>query len=460
MSVKASLLRELVLPTWQYVKRQNSLKLLPYLEQTQWVSQTELLDLQWRRIGKLLEHVYEHVPYYSDVMRASGLDPLSVSRNRSLERLPLLDRSTITEQLDRLRATNLPAERFVPNGTGGSTGEPLRFFDDRQQAGWSDAAVWRSQRWYGVDVGERCAYLWGANFDVTDFQGFSGRLKSSVLNVLMLPAWELSEAAATVFWEQLLSFKPRLLVAYAGALNQWASLLGNDRDPIPGLSAIVVSAEMLYEEARSSIEDCFKVPVYNRYGGRDIKFIAQECRARKGLHINAENAFVEIVKDGRPVTPGELGEVVITRLDNFVMPFIRYQSGDLAVMASSTCECGRSLPLLERIEGRVQDAIVTAAGRVISGPFFAHMFKDCPDVKAFQVHQLSINRMLIAIVLYSQSEFLSRPRIERLVQQYMGSDMRIEFEVRDSIPLTRSGKRRIIVSHLSANSENHPATAF
>ena len=142
----------------------------------------------------------------------------------------------------------------------------------------------------------------------------------------MLPAWELSERTASQFWKQLADFKPRLLLGYAGALYEWARLLGNDREPIPGLRAIVVSAETLYDEWRSVIESCFKVPVYNRYGGRDIHFVAQECPARKGLHINSENVLVEIVKDGRPVPPGELGEIVVTRLDNFAMPFIRYRS--------------------------------------------------------------------------------------------------------------------------------------
>jgi hypothetical protein len=87
------------------------------------------------------------------------------------------------------------------------------------------------------------------------------------------------------------------------------------------------------------------------------------------------------------------------------------------------------------------------------------MFKDCPDVKEFQVQQLAIDRLLIVVVLYSDREFLSRSRIERLARQYMG-EMQIEFEVRDTIPLTRSGKRRIIISHLSANSHSEPAAAL
>jgi phenylacetate-CoA ligase len=338
----------------------------------------------------------------------------------------------------------------VANGTGGSTGEPLQFFDDRKGAGWSDAAVWRSHRWYDVDIGERCAYLWGANFDLTKFQGLTGRLKARVLNLLMLPAWELSDRTASTFWKQVIDFKPRLLFGYAGALHEWARLLGQDHKAIEGLQAIVVSAETLYDDWRTVIERCFKVPVYNRYGGRDIHFVAQECAARKGLHINSENVFVEIVKDGRSVPPGDLGEIVITRLDNFAMPFIRYRTGDLGVMASRRCDCGRSLPLLDKIEGRIQDRIVTADGKVVSGPFFAHLMKDCPDVREFQIQQLALNRLLIAIVPQAGQVFRSRERIERVLRRYLGADMQIEFDFRDHILLTPSGKRRISISHLNS----------
>lgn len=450
------LLKRVILPAWQHLRRQNSLQLLPYLEGTQWLPVNELLDLQWRRIGALLEHAYEHVPYYREIMRERQIDPGSLARQRSLEMLPPLDRSTVTQQLGRLRAANLSVNRFVPNSTGGSTGEPLRFFEDRENAGWSEAAVYRSYGWYGVDLADRSAHLWGANFDLTKFQGFSGRVKSYVLNLLMLPAWELSDGTADRYWTQLVNFRPKLLVAYAGAIYNWARLLGNNREAVPGLAAIIVSAETLHDEWRSVIEGCFKVPVYNRYGGRDIKFVAQECPARNGLHINCENVLVEIVRDGRPVPPGELGEILVTRLDNFAMPFIRYRSGDLGVMASAPCECGRSLPLLQKVEGRVQDAILTSHGAIVSGLFFAHLMKDCPEVREFQVHQLTMERLLITLVLEGDRPFSSREKIERIVRKYMGRDMQTEFEVRDSIPLTRSGKRRITVSHLNTNEAMKP----
>jgi phenylacetate-CoA ligase len=457
--MNARLMRGVVLPAWQYVTGQDSLKLLRQLERTQWLSPDELQALQWQRIGAVLQHAADHVPYYADVLKRVGVDVPSIVASRSLEMLPLLDRATIRDCASTLRSAGMPAERFVPNGTGGSTGEPLRFFDDRHGLGWSTAAVWRAQRWLGIDVGERAAYLWGADFDISSFQGLRGRIKSSTLNMLMLRAWQLTTQTAEQYWTRLVSFRPRLLVAYAGALHQFSRLLGPGRDPIPGLRAIVVSAETLFDDARATIESCFNVPVYNRYGGRDLKFVAQECAMRQGLHMNGETVFVELIRDGRTVETGELGEVVITRLDNFAMPFVRYRTGDLAVMSSSHCPCGRSLPMLQRVEGRLQDGLTAADGRIVSGLFVAHMMKDCPDVREFQVRQTAIDRLVVAVVLVNPPEFPSRSRIERIIRAQVGQQVRIDFDLRQEIPLTRNGKRRIVVSELTGGATAVPHRA-
>jgi len=129
------LLKRVILPAWQRLNHQNSLEVLSYLEKTQWLRANDLIDLQWARIGNLLMQAYESVPYYRRIMCETGADPVSLTRERSLERLPLLDRSTITREIEYLRATNVSPNRFLPNNTGGSTGEPLRFFDDREMAG-------------------------------------------------------------------------------------------------------------------------------------------------------------------------------------------------------------------------------------------------------------------------------------------------------------------------------------
>ena len=448
MSMPPFVLRSIALPTWQRLTGQSSLAALNNLEESQWLSIEEQTEQQWQQIGTLLDHAWKNVPYYRKLLKDLGVTPAEISSSRNLVKLPLLDRKIVNTKYEQLIAHSVPNKFVRFNSTGGSTGEPLRFLDDLRGVGISQAAGWRAERWYGVNIGERRAYLWGANFDLTRYQGFNGKVRVWLHNLLMLPAWRLNEDSATSFFNEVHSFRPRMLLGYAGSVFQWAKLLRFERHSIPTLKAIIVSGETLYDNWREGIEQTFGVPVYNRYGGRDLNFLAQECPEYRNLHVAAENAYIEIVRENRPAEPGETGEIVLTKLNNYVMPFIRYRTGDLGVMSATSCPCGRGLPVLDRIEGRVQDVIVTADGRVVSGLLFAHLMKDCPEVREFQVHQIALNHLTFLLVTEPQGALPSQSRIERVVHDYMGSDMHINYEFRDEIPLTRSGKRRICISHL------------
>jgi phenylacetate-CoA ligase len=382
-------------------------------------------------------------------MEKIGVTPADLVDARSLAALPILSRSMIVNECERLKAANIAEDRFCANSTGGSSGEPLRFYDDREGSEAGNALIWRAEKWLGVELGDRRAYFWGASFDLTPFEGFVGKVRSWSTNRLMLPAWRLQQGNAEEFLQRLFRFRPQLLICYAGAAYEWARLLNFQNHHVPGLKAIILSAETLHDAWRQPIEATFGAPVFNRYGGRDIKFIAQECLAREGLHVNAEGSYVEIIRDGRPAPRGEVGEVIVTRLDNYAMPFIRYGSGDLGVWGDAICSCGRGLPLLVRIDGRVQDVILTADGMNVSGLFFAHLMKDCLDVKEFQIHQTAYDRLLIKLVTEPRGTLLSQPRIEQAIRDYMGSQMRVDFEFVDQIPSTKSGKRRITISHLN-----------
>src|SRR5262249_8028755 len=130
---------------------------------------------------------------------------------------------------------------------------------------------------------------------------------------------------------------------------------------------IITSAMVLHNWQRRVIEEVFACRVTNRYGCEEVSLIACECERHEGLHVNADNLLVEVLRDGRPAAPGEPGSVVVTDLSNRAMPLLRYQVGDVAVATDRLCPCGRGLPLLERIEGREADYVVTPSGRLISG---------------------------------------------------------------------------------------------
>ena len=187
------------------------------------------------------------------------------------------------------------------------------------------------------------------------------------------------------------------------------------------------------------------------FRSREFSGIAYECEAHDGLHVNAESYIVEIVKDGRPARPGEVGEVLITDLNNRCLPFIRYRIGDLAVAMddSRRCACGRGLPRIGAVEGRVQSIVVGGNGRYVPGTFFSHLLKDYGHlVRQYRVEQRRHGAITLTIVpgaRYSADRF---GEVVAALKAYLGDQTGIHVEVTDHIPLERTGKRQAVVSYL------------
>jgi len=166
--------------------------------------------------------------------------------------------------------------------------------------------------------------------------------------------------------------------------------------------------------------------------------------------VVAESYVVEVLKDGAPARPGELGEVVVTDLNNLCMPFIRYRIGDLAVAIDPAlpCPCGRGLPRLGRIEGRVQSLVLGSGGRVVPGSLFLHLFKDYDYViRHFQVVQEQVGAIRLLVVKAARFDAGLFDQVLEVLRRYLG-DTRIEVEFVDAIPMVRTGKRQVVVSRL------------
>src|SRR5207253_1358560 len=172
---------------------------------------------------------------------------------------------------------------------------------------------------------------------------------------------------------------PEVIVAYTNPLYVFARALAQRRVTPFSPRAIVVGAEKLHGFQRELIEAVFQAPVFETYGSREFMLIAAECDRHAGLHVTADNLVVEVLDDdGRPTPGGEEGNVVVTDLFNYGMPFIRHVIGDRAVAGWGTCPCGRGLPLLKKVTGRRLDILRTPDGRQIPGEFFPHLLKDFP----------------------------------------------------------------------------------
>ncbi|MGH8684732.1 MAG: phenylacetate--CoA ligase family protein, partial [Nitrosospira sp.] len=190
----------------------------------------------------------------------------------------------------------------------------------------------------------------------------------------------------------------------------------------------------------------FGCPVANGYGGRDAGFIAHEC-PQGGMHITAEDIIVEIVDpQGVPLPSGEAGEIVVTHLATRDFPFIRYRTGDIGVLDSSLCTCGRGLPLLKEIQGRSTDFLVAQNGTVMHGLALIYILRDLPQIQAFKIVQESLDftRVLVVSEDGLNPELVSK--IELGFKARLGQEVRIAVEEVAEIPAEKSGKFRYVVS--------------
>jgi phenylacetate-CoA ligase len=434
------------------------------LERSQWLPPEAVRELQEHKLRRLVRHAYQHVPYYRDRMRMLGISPEDIRTLDDLSRLPLVTKDDIRRHIyfDILSDNHDRAE-ILRVTTSGSTGEPFICYVDRAQLEFRWAATLRSQEWTGYRFGDRTMRLWHQTLGMSKTQVVRERLDAWMSRRRFIPAYEMSEQNLAELCREISGYRPVLIDGYAESFNFLAGYLQQhgQRESFgsQGLRGIMSSAQSLPAESRRIIEEAFGCQVFDKYGSREFSGIAYECEAHLGHHIVAEGYIVEVLKDGRPARPGEVGEIVITDLNNYCLPFIRYRIGDLgeAMDAQDACPCGRGLPRIGNIEGRVQSIILGAEGQYLPGTFFAHLFKDYAHaIRHFQVVQEEAGAIVLKIVKGERYTDEALNQLLGVLQRFLGASMRIEVDFVETIPMVRTGKRLAAVSKLRIDFQNLP----
>lgn len=419
----------------------------------QWLSSVELQKLQKAKLIALLKHCANTVPYYRELFRGIDFVASAAADPDQWRKVPFLTKRIINSSLEKLKSEDVRTSELIQNSTSGSTGETLRCFYDHRSARARQAAVWRDLEWASCGYADRKAYLWGAQIDLKKSQSLKGRFHSFITGDMNLSSYELSDESMNRYAQLLQKHPPRLLVSYPSPLETFADFLKRKGDRIPSIQAIITSAEQLYPWQRVKIEDVFHCRIFDRYGCREFGHVAHECHCHEGYHVNAERFFLEVIdQDGKPVGEGEKGEVVITDLDNYGFPMVRYQIGDIAEQTGRQCRCGRGLPLLQKIEGRSFDVIVCPNGNRVAGTFWAITIRSTvpgTGVVSFQVEQSTIDKLIVRIVKGEGYPSWAEEKISKVIKSKCGDDMKVSFEYVKEIPLTESGKTRFVMSRLA-----------
>ena len=437
-----------IFPLHEKLKKHDTVAVREDLEKTQWWSKEDLEQLRLGRLREFLTHAQHYVPYYKKLFYETSFDPDSITSVSDLSCLPLLTKSEIRAHLEQLTADN--AQGLARFNTGGSSGEPLIFYIGKRRVSHDVAAKWRATRWWDVDIGDREIVLWGSPIEL-NAQGRMRSFRDKLLRTRLLPAFEMSEQKLDGFLKAICSIRPKMLFGYPSSLAHLArySQSKNIRMDNLDIKVAFVTSERLYDDQREQIETTFKCRVANGYGGRDAGFIAHECQAG-GMHITAEDIIVEIVDErGMPQPPGVLGEVAVTHLATHDFPFIRYRTGDVAILDEKTCPCGRGLPLIKEIQGRTTDFIVASDGTVMHGLALIYVVRDLPGVRQFKIIQESIHATRILLVTAPSFKDSFIAMIKSDVMRRLGADVKVDVEIVTHIAKEASGKYRYVISHVS-----------
>jgi len=412
------------------------------LRKTQWLTPPELDMRQLNRLKKLVKFAFDHVPYYRERYQREGIHPEDIKNFSDFQSLPFLTRKDVRENLERMVAPDL-RHKTVRERTGGSTGEPIRFYIEDSFWWWNAALEFRCREWYRVKEGDKLAWVWGDMREIRD-KSWNEHLKARIMQQKFLNAFALTEDNMESFARMLSRWQPAMIRTYVSAITLLARHIKTmDIDPIrPKL--IEATAEKLSAPQRELLQEVFCCPIADCYSSRELSTIAYECETGR-LH-SCETCVPEIIVKNQPAKPGEMGEIAITSLTQWAMPFIRYKNGDMGIAEGEYCACGRGLPVLKEVVGRTNDYLVTSEGQFVHNAYFLSTFSKRTEVIRFQVVQPDRHRLEIRLECRQTitPEWLDKLKAD--IRARFGNDTHITVHVVDKIELTPAGKHRFVMS--------------
>jgi phenylacetate-CoA ligase len=424
-----------------YISGSKIPKYLKEIQRIEKLPEKELKEYQNRKLEKLLLHAWKNVPYYTKILEDSQVVIDGKVNLKNFNKIPILTKEIIRQNFDNLHTKKL-GKGWKYNTSGGSTGEPVKFVQDNEYLDWEIA----NKIWYkiiaGQDIGEKELRFWGSERDLLEGkESLKIRLRNWLYNRKEFNTFKMSEEQMKNYVFEWNKYKPFWVEAYAQSIYEFAKFIKqNNLEIYPPKNGILTSAGTLYPEMKKLIEEVFKCPVYNRYGSREVGDMA--CGADK-LRLSIWCHKLEILNNKNKDTD-KLGKIIVTALNNYSMPLIRYDIGDIGVY--------NQFGYLDKIEGREMNVFKTEKGKTIPGEFFIHFIGVVYNngaISKFQVLQKDYNKILIKVIINNKKDFKnSKKKIEDAIKKEMNNNCQIKWEFVKDIPPLKNGKYFYTISEI------------
>lgn len=448
MSILDSVIGKLAYYLWDTKEGGQRLSGYAELKRFQYFNNDQIREQQTNRLTALLRHAQKSSPWYRQRITEAGLNIDKTITPEDLLRLPVTTKADIRENTDLFISTDYAKSSLKTAKTGGSTGVSLKLYFDERCQQLRNAAQMYADNLAGWEIGDRVAAIWG-NPPIA--KTGKQKLRAYLLErTLYLDTMDLNPNSMNKFIQEWQGFKPRVIFGHAHSIYILAQYVLQQTHIQLRPTGIVATSMMLLDHERDIIERAFNCKVTNRYGCEEVGLIGVECEQHQGMHINSAHLIVECLDEhNQPVPEGQAGKLVITDLNNFAMPLIRYRVEDVGVLSNRLCTCGRTTPILERLEGRVADFLKKPDGGQVAGvSLVERTLTKIPGIEQMQLVQESLYEIIINRV--KGAEYTPETDIALLQEFRDVFDEPVVITIRDvvQIPQEKSGKYRFSICRI------------
>lgn len=405
------------------------------------LSKDKIQQHQLIKLNALITH-FRKFPFYEKLLVKHSIKNTSLNSLEELKNFPVITKDIIRANLSYI--AQRPEARLL-NSTSGSTGKNFQFYQSKEMLQWRRAANIIHFGWIGVDYwSDRKLTIWGLSPKTKPFTYIMQEIKVALQRGRRFQGYGLDDEKCKAILKEMHKYKPACLTAYPGYAYAIVCTGRKYNIKPPALKAIVVSGETVFEHQRKEIENYFGCKTFNRYGSREFGSIAHECEQRTGLHIHPARLYVET---------DENGGLLVTDLNNFATPFIRYAIGDAGQVAEANCPCGRNYQSIVELQGRCHDIIKTKSGKLLPGQFWTTLSRSVPGIEEFQIVQKNPGLIEMRIIVDSNYKDENESKFHHKLHTIVGDEVKLDIVKVNQLELTPAGKRKFVIKERQENNK-------
>lgn len=435
----------IILPLSDLITGQEVAKYLKFMLESQYWTREQLDAFQNERLRALIEHAYNHVPFYHDEMNLLGLTPKDIQTKDDLSKLPVINKDTIRrEGLERFTSKAMPKSQMIMRGSSGSTGQPLLYNATKLNYSVNIAANLRGWYNFGWRLGDKYVKI-----SQNPRKSKLKKIQDYMTGCLYVATADLSDAHMHEIMQEIDKYRPMVIRSYPDPLYIMAQYrLSHEGEFTWTPKVLTTTGNVLHPQMRQVIENAFGCKIFDSYSSEGNANVF-ECHTHECYHVSEEYGITEVLDEkNNPIMSG-IGRVITTDLWNYATPFIRYDVQDMVELADEPCSCGRAHMAIKRILGRDNELLIAASGRrytvhhftVFFEPTVSPQLKD--SIEQFQFVQHKDKTTTINLVVNENYDSDVEHYLVKYWSQEFGS--KVDIKILDRMPITHNNKRKFII---------------